>query len=914
MAGASEADNQNIISLAGQWSFRLDPDKKGIDEKWYASALPEKVKLPGTTDENRKGAKNDKRMWGYLSRLYIYTGPAWYQREVEIPNSWAGKRVTLLLERSKSTRVWVDDKFIGSFNSFSVPHVYDLTSAITPGKHQLTVQVDNADHPPMGNSHAITEHTQTNWNGIVGKIQLQATDPVRIKEIKVYPNISNKTAAVHVIVDNDKKLHIKGKLRLSAQCYNSDKKHSPAPETTSITTSSRSTAFRVNYNLDADALLWDEFSPALYKLTVTLDTKAGNQQFQDSRTVTFGMREFTTKGTQFAINGRTTFLRGKVDNCVFPLTAYAPMDKASWLRVFKIAKSYGINHYRFHSWCPPEAAFDAADELGIYLQPELPTWYVFGGTQHDQFMEPEGYGILAAYGNHPSFVMFSLGNELRGNRKVMAKFVSGFRDKDPRHLYAQGSNNFFDNPSLAEGDDYWTTFMTSGVWKGVTDKHRYGAFVRGSYDQHTRGHINNQSPSTMVDYRESLAGIPVPVIGHEIASYEVYPNFKEIEKYTGVLRARNFEVFRERLEAKHMLDQADDFFRASGALSVICHREEVEAALRTPGFGGFQMLDLQDFPGQGTALVGMLDAFMDSKGLITPEAWREFCSPTVPLLLMPKYTWTTDEVFTAEVKVAHYGSEKLKDAELLYTVSNQRRQIASSQLFAVDVGQGGITKMGKIFFLLSAINAPQKITLEIKIRDTDFVNHYDIWVYPEKVDTTPAEGITISRTLDKAARGLLSAGGKVLLLPELDKLTNSVGGAFQTNFWCYPYFKKYNPPGTLGILCDPRHPALKHFPTEFHSNWQWWHLVKTARPIILDNTPPDYRPIVQVIDNFERNHKMGIIFEAKVGKGKLLICSSDLLGLKDRPEARQMLHSLLAYMASSSFKPATEIDLGFVSE
>jgi hypothetical protein len=114
-------------------------------------------------------------------------------------------------------------------------------------------------------------------------------------------------------------------------------------------------------------------------------------------------------------------------------------------------------------------------------------------------------------------------------------------------------------------------------------------------------------------------------------------------------------------------------------------------------------------------------------------------------------------------------------------------------------------------------------------------------------------------------------------------------------------------PGTQGFICDPKHPALAAFPTEFHSNWQWWQIVKNSRPIILDATPADYRPIIHVIDNFARNHKLGLLFETKVGKGRLLVCASDLPALQDHPEARQLLHSLLLYVDSTAFAPQSEL-------
>ena len=364
-----------------------------------------------------------------------------------------------------------------------------------------------------------------------------------------------------------------------------------------------------------------------------------------------------------------------------------------------------------------------------------------------------------------------------------------------------------------------------------------------------------------------------------------------------------------------MLDLAHDFMRASGALSVICHREDIEAALRTPGFSGFQWLDLQDFPGQGTALVGILNVFLESKGIVAPEKWRQFCSETVPLFLMEKYTWTTDETFAGEIKIAHYGAADIANARVTWTVgASAGPALASGALGPLTIKQGEVIPVGRIRAPLDQVKAPKKLLLMVAIEGTVYRNSYDLWFYPPKVDTTLPADVIVTDRLDAAAQKHLSSGGKVLLFPRHGELKHCVQGAFATDFWCWPMFakaavqRKLEPaPGTQGFLCDPAHPALARFPTDFHSNWQWWRLVKNARPIILDETPADYRPIIHVIDNFARNHKLGLLFETKVGQGKLLVCASDLPALQDHPEARQLMHSLLRYVDSPAFAPTAEL-------
>ena len=231
-----------------------------------------------------------------------------------------------------------------------------------------------------------------------------------------------------------------------------------------------------------------------------------------------------------------------------------------------------------------------------------------------------------------------------------------------------------------------------------------------------------------------------------------------------------------------------------------------------------------------------------------------------------------------------------------------------------QIPQGTLASLGEIRIPLKGIPAPAKLRLELTLQGTDFRNSYDIWVYPEAVDTAPGQ-VLISRTLDEATRQALSSGGSVLLLPQLSALPQSIGGAFAPDFWNYGMFRKFAEerrmpvaPGTLGMLCDPKHPALSRFPTEFHANWQWFHLLRNSRALILDSMPAGYRPIVQVIDNYERAHKLGALFEARVGPGKLVVCSIDLPKLQDHPEARQLLHSLLYYMNSGLFAPPTALD------
>ena len=912
---AKYTPSRKTIDLSGNWQFAIDSSGIGIQEKWFAHILPDSVQLPGTMDENHKGIPNKNRQETMrLSRELMYDGMAWYQKTVSIPEEWKGKSIRLKMERTKPTQIWVDETWIGSNNNLLTPQEYDLSAALLPGNHRITILVDNGPNAlPKGvyGAHAMTEHTQTNWNGIIGEFQLEASSVTHLQNVQIYPDIENKKAIIKLqIVNPDEQLK-EANIQIVASTLNCDSPKNLKSKSFQVKLTQGENPVDLNYELGKDAAFWSEFSPTLYKLSISLE----NKEVIDNCQINFGLRQFKTDGTQFAINGTKTFLRGKHDACVFPLTGHPPMDTESWIRVFKIAKTYGINHYRFHTWTPPMAAFKAADIEGIYLSPELPYW---GGMDQknnelNEFLLKEGDHISETYGNSASFVMFSLGNELSGDLTVMQDFVKHFRQTDERHLFSFGSNNYLGWKGQVEGEDYLVTCRV-GAEKDST----FSSHVRASFsfaDAYQGGIINGEYPSTTTNYQNAISKSTVPVIGHEIAQYQIYPNYDELKKYTGVLEPWNLEIFRKRLEENHLSDQALDFFKTSGALSAICYRADIEIALRTPGFGGFQLLDLQDFPGQGTALVGLLDAFMDSKGLITPEEFRDFCNQVVPLFLMEKYCWTNAETLTGQIQVANYSVTELKNQTVKWELKNSQGEIIDQNAVTTTISQGGLTDVSKLNIDLKTIQSAQKLSLTISLPGTTYKNTYPLWVYPDKQDTTVPSGVLISNELNKKTLQSLENGRTVLLTPDHETVKDlTVGGLFTPDYWNYRMFKgisewakKPVSPGTLSILTNPEHSLFKDFPTEFYSNWQWWSIVKNSRPFILDKTEDSYRPIVQVVDNIERNHKLGLVFEFAVGKGKLLVCMADLTKIQDKPEGRQFYSSILSYLESDQFKPQTSI-------
>ncbi|MEI6142722.1 MAG: sugar-binding domain-containing protein [Mariniphaga sp.] len=914
-AFSNEKISRKVLDLSGEWHFYLDPENKVTSENWQSKTFAEFVNLPGTTDENKKGILNtNKTETTHLSREYSWFGKAFYQRKIVIDNSWNGKYIRLIMERTKPTMVWVDEVPAGSNTNITTSQIYDLSKSLVPGEHTLTIMVDTGRSVPsevINSSHAYAEHTQTNWNGIIGKFLLEASDQCYIDDVQSYPNIDTRSVKVKFKLNNQGNTDKKFSINYNSVAWNTKDNGNIIAKSVTVTLKPGENLLEETLNLGSNALLWDEFKPSLYRLSISISS---DNQVIDETTSTFGLRKFSTSGTQFVMNGNPTFLRGKHDACVFPLIGHVAMDNESWIRYFGILKTWGINHVRFHSWCPPEAAFEAADRVGIYLQPELPFWGKEDPkkTELIEYLRKEGLNIQKTYSNHPSFVMFALGNELSGDFNVMRDFIGTFRAVENRHLFAYGSNNYLGFKGAVEGEDYLTTCRIGGETSGTFDTH-----VRASFsfaDAYDGGYINGSYPNTLMDYSGASKKSAVPVISHETGQFQVYPDYDELKKYTGVLKPWNLEVFKKRLYDAGMGNQGKDFFRASGALSAICYKADIEMCLRTKGFGGFQLLDLQDFPGQGTALVGMLDAFMENKGIIQPERFREFCNDVVPLLIIDKFCWTNNETFKAKVKVANYSTKAFKNQSIKWIIQESGKTLLEGVL-KNDISQGNLTDAGEISVSLSGIKKAIQAELVLTVEGTNYKNRYPIWVYPQQPEISVPSQILVTSVLDEKAIAKLKQGGKVLLFPDHKSIEPiSVGGLFTPDYWNYRMFKgisegnkKPVSSGTLGILTKPEHPLFEQFPTAFHSDWQWWAIVKNSRPMVLDSLDKNYLPIVQVVDNIERNHKLGLIFEFNVEGGKLLICTSNLPAIVKYPEAKQLYNSILNYMASEKFKPASVV-------
>lgn len=901
---ASAFANEAVLSLAGDWRFEIDRADAGQDAAWFSRELKESIRLPGVLQSQgfgdeisvntpwvlglggewwklqpeelrRKFSEPGKVEVPFLSQPpRHYLGAAWYQREIEIPDDWKNQRVMLFLERPRwESVVWLDGRRMGSARSLVAPHEFEL-GLLEPGRHRLTIRLDNRqiiqdakENGNMPNAHAVSDALGSTWNGIAGRIELRATPQVWLADVQVFPNVADKSVKVKVSIGN-----------ITGQSGEG-----------TLTVENLSTQVRWDANggqaelivpLGPDARTWDEFQPHLHKLAISLASPLGNHRQE----ISFGLREITWRGKDPLINGRVVNFRTTHFGLDFPLTGYPATDVESWRSIIRRCQEFGLNGIRFHSCCPPEAAFTAADELGFYLQAECGLWAPFNkdGT-FARYLEEETPLLLKAYGNHPSFVMFSPSNEPSGRyTEITPEWAKRWHEIDPRRLYSAGTG--------------WNRHEQVFGGAQVAGLVRFG-----------KGELRNSTGWFGEDFRTALEGVEIPVLAHEIGQWCAYPDFSVIEKFTGYLRPSNYRIFRHIAETNGVLDRNHEFAWASGKFQLACYKEELEANLRTPGLAGHQMLDIRDYLGQGTALIGVLDAFWDPKSYVKAEEFRRFHSQTVPLARLKQRIFTSSDTLACETEIYHFGAAPLKTVRPFWKIIGAEGKVMQNGTWDErDIPIGKNNPLGKVAAPLAALPAPAAYKFVVGVEGTEIENDWNFWVYPAEDKVPVLENVLVSSDWNEVAHHL-QKGGKAIYTPkQLDPATSPPMKRTPI-FWNIQMTVR--PPknmtprfdAMLGLLCNVDHPALARFPTDRFCDWQWTSIINGVRSVNLTSAPRELRPIVSAIDDWNRNWRLGVIFECRVGKGSLLV-SAIPLDKKD-PVTQQLRNSLFEYVSSDAFRP-----------
>lgn len=946
------------ILLNGKWHVVLEDGTTG------------QMDLPGTLDENGIGHRDvganqwhpdavlgnaageidkDAPIATRFTRRHTYEGEARISRKITVPD-YGTDRLFVLAERARALRLLVDGEACSVFRqgTLSTPYIFELTGA-APGEHEFTFLSDNS-YPGMPKaaiyySSAATDETQTNWNGILGECSMYTRPQNFIDSLRVYPRAvkkEEKNKAGGYVLDvcvelapGAKKVYKDAKIILQSEALAAGELEDTQTLTEIISYSGEGLAeagtdkeenpktmeiwFR-DLPLRENVKLWDEDEGNLYEMAVTLDNgmsaedKGGSTAECRTR---FGIRSFGDNGSgRLALNGRAIFLRGEANCAEYPETGHPPMTIPEWKEMLLKYRSYGINFVRFHSHCEPEAAFAAADELGMLLQPELSHWDpkdAFGTEERYRYYRAELVDLLKTYANHPSFVMLTLGNELQAQdegRERMRELVRTAKRMDPTRLYANGSNAFYGE----EGCDPESDFYTSQSCKDVV--------IRGTFSG-MRGYLNENYPSADRTYDEAMAEIrkeyQKPVFSFEVGQFEVLPDFEELESFHGISDPVNLKLIKKRVEERGLLPTWEKYVEATGELSRLAYREEIEAAMRTRELSGISLLGLQDFPGQGTALVGMMNSHLEPKpyDFARPERFREFFQECRILVKLPHYTYEAGERLIAEVEAANFGKRNIEGV-FCWTLAGKKSVsengncepaeikskntvIATGEDTEITICRpGSYTEVGSLDIPLDFVEKNTALTLKVRIGDS--ISAYPIWVYRKTTPVCP-ENVYETRAFDVKTREILQNGGRVYLSPDADKesLPNSIKTQFTTDFWSVGTFADQE--GGMGQLIDTEHPIFKEFPTDFHTDWQWW-IMATKRAVIL---PHPMKTIITEMDSYAFLRPMAQMIEFRCLKGKVLLSTMELHKSQQYPEVRALQASIYTYLSGENFEPAEEI-------
>ena len=901
--GDSAVYNDEVV-LPGSMLTNNKGYKVGLDTRWTAT-LYDSSYYYNPYMEKYRTAENLKFPF-FLTPSRHYVGKAWYRKTVYVPQSWTDSRVTLFLERAHiETTVFVNGAEAGSQNSLSTPHQYDITKYISPGQRNTIEICVNNDIKGVGvgiDSHSVSDQTQGNWNGIVGKMELRSNvAKPYIKKVRITPYVYFGIVNVDVEIGDYPKGLFHRAPDIALGIERADMQSEPRVEFFIVDNKKMS----LNMPLEKKYAIWDEFHPQCYRLGITF----GDDYYE----TTFGMREIGFKDRDIYINGHPIMLRGTVESCCFPETGYPPMDEEEWMRIIKKCKDYGLNHMRFHSWCPPEAAFVAADKLGFYLMPEAPSWSNHGvklgsGQIVDDYLTEESKRILDTYGHHPSFVMMSAGNEPAGR---WVEYCNNW----VKEMHSYDLSKIFCGAAVGGGWEWddGSQFHVKGGARGLD----WNDHAPHSDDNH------NKEMDYPRNYKDNEPNNS-PIIAHEQGQWCVFPDFKEISQYHGVYKPANFEIFRDLLRDNGMESQAEKFLMASGKLQTLCYKYDIERNLRTKDYSGFQLLGLNDYSGQGSAFVGPLNVHWREKGYTDAAEWIEFCSPVVSLAKFPKFVYSNRDTLDVSVELYNAMYDQIPNVRNNYYITDDSMKVYNGGVLSTgNLPVGKNIDIGKVVFPLETISKPTKLTLSVLIAGK-LKNHWDFWVYPEpdleadSIDISnqysssliPHSSFYISDSLDQAALDVLKNGGNVLITAAGKvRLGSDVVQYYLPVFWNTSWFQM-RPPHTTGAYIDKSHPLFKYdFPTDDWSNLNWWELLNKAQVMNLMELPKDYQPPIQPIDTWHISRKLGMLIEANVLNGKLLMTTMDITSdLEHRLVARQMRQAIMRYMQSEDFKPAISLE------
>jgi len=908
------AQGRDVVNLDGVWNFATDPDNRGEAEKWYqpsaqlpAMPLPGyaptadgKIRVPGIWDNQGYGTETDKVRHNFV-------GKGWYKRQVEIPQSWNGRRVFLAVTgASRYAKAWVGDQYLGEHIGSISAFEWDVTDQAAPGKTiTITIQVDSKQRwevDSLFGAWSLADYMDIAWGGIWGHVLLEARENAWLSDLYVQPNVSDSRCSVSAMLNGQGDLPSGAKLEVfdkNGQCV-----------ATVATQPGVKFAAGQKVAIQSpvpNAQLWSPDSPTLYRAKLSLLKGDKTIDAIESR---FGMRQFSADGPRLLLNGKRIMLCGYGDDHIYPEEFSMPSDKELHLKRLRMIKSYGFVHVRHHSTMMPPEYYDACDEVGMVTTSEFPiayhaflpgvgaTWKtsVKPGTDPGPAIETykrEWEASIKRHRNHPSILCWVRGNELYAEPLMREEFAVIAKEQDPDRWYVDTDGTWVQDPKK-DRDTLPISFVQFMEW-----------------DDPLANLAKYQTPPSTK-----------PMISHETANYVALSRPDLVDQFQ-----HNFKPFwltagKEKLAKLGLSSEAEQWALKSERLYALLQKANLESLRKNPLISGYHWWLFQDYWTTGN---GLVDHYFRPKSITKEEVLR-FNGDVVLLQDGLQRTYRGKDRLTLKLRVSNFSPAALQ-GKIVWEVKAGDQSLARKEMTSNELPQGDVADVAQIDLELPdvASPAPLKITVELVAGEMRFDNEWPSRLYPAVirpaesavpvfvadsrldeftgwgVKPIPAEGDLSDRAVyvaddlfDQRVVDAMDRGASVLLLGTAEPCLTSRPVTYRSTWWKAGDSPDKNHCGTF--VYD--HPTTRAMAPDGWCDEGWFDLMEGGAKYVVEGTPARPNIIIRALPSMAWIEDDAMLFEVGVGKGSLIVSGLNHQRAKGRPENQWLLASLINYAAT----------------